>query len=235
MDSSSPQAVARPFDVWWPALAVLVVGIGVFAAWRYAAGDARTAQPTRAKPMALQGALIDPGIEHGDADKPPPAKLPNPKPNQSLEVTMKKRYGDATPVTFDILSGFFYEDPNKMDDEVVNIGPDFGETNPIPENILAYNGKRVAVRGFMSPIKTVDGKVRTLVLVKNRMFCCFGQMPQMNEWIYVEMKKGKTAEYYNDLVVTVVGVLSIGEKRKDGMVMSIYRMEAELLEGPLDL
>ncbi len=239
---------AKASDLWLPALSVLLLGFAGFAAWHFFGASSQGVLGARGEEtVALPGDPIDaptadattpapdlsaPPAFTGQAGAPPAQDFKDAPP---LDQNLPARYGDALALSFDTLSGFYYEDPNTRDEALVDIGPKFGPANAIPENIQAYNGKRIAIKGFMSPTRVEDGKTSRFVLVKNRMFCCYGRVPRMNEWIYVEMAEGKSAAYFNDRPVTVVGRLAVGEKRKEGMVLSIYRLEADLFEGPLDL
>ena len=98
----------------------------------------------------------------------------------------------------------------------------------IPDPIKTLNKKRVAVQGFMFPITRERENVRTFLLVKDRSLCCFGRTPRMNDKIYVRMREGRTAQNIMDQVITVFGVLEVGEVfDKNGQLTSIYNLEAD--------
>ncbi len=102
-----------------------------------------------------------------------------------------------------------------------------GEAPPpdqIPAAIRALDKQAVAITGFMMPIEIDNRRVRSFLLVKSQLLCCFGVPPKMNEWIYCEMRMGKMAEYVQDVPTIVTGELHVGEELQDGYVMSIYRM-----------
>jgi hypothetical protein len=151
--------------------------------------------------------------------------------------------GDFLNVTFDSLSSFHYEIPNldpnaPKPPELKTVG---GDKNPptvkdqIPAPIRAFNGKKVAVQGFMVPMKIEKGATKTFLLVKDQSLCCYGRMPRMNEWISVKMSGEKSAKFISDQPVTVFGKLDVGEEIEKGEVLSVYRLEAEDVAGPLDL
>jgi hypothetical protein len=114
----------------------------------------------------------------------------------------------AITVTFDLLGGFNY---NK---------------DPMPEMIKALNGQRVAVTGFMLPtdFDSEKGTVKSFLLLRNQMGCCFGITPRINDFVDVEMRGGRGAKYIMDIPITVVGKFEVGKKP---LVNSIYRIEAE--------
>lgn len=97
----------------------------------------------------------------------------------------------------------------------------------IPESVLALNGKRVAVAGFMVPIEIRKDQAKSFLLVRNQMLCCFGVQIGFNEWIFVDMQGERRATFVPDVLVSVYGTLDVGEDIQDGMVMSIFRMKAE--------
>ena len=114
--------------------------------------------------------------------------------------------GKAKTVTFDLLSGYDYEKGH------------------IPERIKALDGQKVAVTGFMFATLFDKTSVKGFLLMKDQNTCCFGAVPNENDFIDVEMSSSKGVRYIPDVPVTVVGKLSVGEKF---LVNSIYRMEAD--------
>lgn len=166
---------------------------------------AQNATPSTPPAAASRGPIAPPA----DAN-PPPASLPR----------------DAeSRLTFDQLRDFTYEPPTPEQLAAAGDSPD--ALRQIPPAVSALSGRRVTIEGFMAPLRIEDGRVTAFMLCYNRMFCCFGLMPAMNEWVYVEMGAGRSTEYFNDVVVGVQGVLSVGERVQDGMVMSLYRLTAE--------
>jgi hypothetical protein len=95
----------------------------------------------------------------------------------------------------------------------------------IPEPILALNGRKVVVQGFMVPIEIRKDEVKSFLLVRNQMVCCFGVMVGFNEWIFVQMEGAKRAKFVPDTLVSVYGMLEVGEDVQNGLVMSIFRLE----------
>lgn len=96
----------------------------------------------------------------------------------------------------------------------------------IPNRIMALNKKKIIIQGFMVPIEFKRDAVRSFLLVRNQMMCCFGAMMGMNEWVLVQMDGEKKTSYVQDVPTTVMGELEVGEDFQNGMVMSIYRLRA---------
>lgn len=133
-------------------------------------------------------------------------------------------------VTFDFLADYDYEMADPLAAAKARAaGESDADTQRIPRVVRELDGSDVAVQGFMVPIKLEQGGVKTFLLVRNQMMCCFGIMPKLNEWIYVKMKNDKPGKFVPDFPVTVSGRLSVGEEIKNGRVVSLYRMEADAI------
>ncbi|HLX63589.1 MAG TPA: DUF3299 domain-containing protein [Planctomycetota bacterium] len=136
--------------------------------------------------------------------------------------------GDFAPLSFTTLASFYYELPE----------PNANSTrpDPFPAPIKAFNGKRVAIQGFMLPTDLKNGRTTRFLLCRDQSICCkWGPQPRMNEWISVIMTPGKAAHVVMDQPVTVFGSIEIGEQIENGEVMSVYRLDADDVAGPLDL
>ena len=136
-------------------------------------------------------------------------------------------------MTFGTLGSYYYELPN-LDD--VPKGASMPKMKQqIPQPIKNFSGKKVAVQGFMVPLKLEKGAAKSFLLVKDQSLCCYGRVPRMNEWISVKMSGDKATKFIGDQPVTVFGKLDVGEEIEQGEVLSIYRMDADDVAGPLDL
>lgn len=103
----------------------------------------------------------------------------------------------------------------------------------IPENIQKLDGEKVAVTGFMLPLKVENGLVTELLLMRDLSMCCYGTVPEINEWISLKAKDAESGfKPYNDQAVTFFGNLKVGEVRENGYLVGIYEMTAERMVGP---
>ena len=116
----------------------------------------------------------------------------------------------AAKVDFDFLGGFDYE-----------------KDNVVPAKVMELDGKDVKVIGYMLPVDFDSGEVRSFMLLNNQMGCCFGVMPRVNEFVYVEMPEGKSAKYMTDIPLRVTGKLRIGE---GNLVGGLYTMTGKSVE-----
>ena len=142
--------------------------------------------------------------------------------------------GEFLTVGFDTLAGFNYAMPDESN-VTTNTPP--GEPlapNQIPADIQALNAKRVALKGFMLPLKVEGGLITELLVMRDQSMCCFGTVPKINEWVSVKMI-GKGVKPVMDQAVTLYGALKVGEMYESGYLVGIYAMDGEKMAGPLDL
>lgn len=122
----------------------------------------------------------------------------------------------ALKVKFDVLGGWKYIE---------------GKT-PTPPAVKQLENKWVELGGFMLPINETQDITR-FVLVQSVWGCCFGQIPEVNHVIVVEMEKGKKVDFNSDFI-RVVGKLSLAETREEGYLVSIYRLSADRVLSRLE-
>jgi len=134
---------------------------------------------------------------------------------------------DVTPIGFDKLAGFAYLAPEYTGTNP----PPLPDTNQIPAAVRAFDGRKVALKGFMLPLKVQEGKVTELILLRDQSMCCFGGVPKLNEFVTVKMTGGGTKAVM-DQAVTLVGKLKVGEFTENGYLLGIYQMDGERVEGP---
>ncbi|MES1166764.1 MAG: DUF3299 domain-containing protein [Pseudomonadota bacterium] len=99
--------------------------------------------------------------------------------------------------------------------------PPTGEEQ-IPAEVKSWSGRKVMVTGFMMPVKMEKGLVTEFLLLKDPMMCCYGTVPNMNEWIVVKMKQGVAP--LMDLPIAFYGELKIGAMFENGYMSGIYQL-----------
>jgi hypothetical protein len=141
-----------------------------------------------------------------------------------------------TAVGFDRLSGYSFE----LSDDLLLAPPEklaeAGQrTNAqIPEKVRSLNDTKVAIKGFMMPLKVDDGLVTEFLILRDQSMCCYGSVPKINEWVSVKMT-GKGLRPMMDQAVTLYGKLHVGEMRENGYLVGIYQLDGEKMAGPQDL
>ncbi len=129
------------------------------------------------------------------------------------------RAEDAVAVGFDKLASFEFTAPES------EAKAKEAEAQ-IPERIRAFNDKKVAVTGFMLPVKMDAGLVTEFLLVKDPMLCCYGVMPKVNEWVVVKMVD-KGVPPLMDVPITFEGKLSVGQIYEGGYLTGLYLLKGE--------
>ncbi len=151
-----------------------------------------------------------------------------PAPTADLPELTQAAEGEYTPVPWELLSGFVYDEP--LGKELAGRTADQlrERTQRIfPEAVRALDGRHVAIRGFFIPAEIRRGKVTQFILAaKNDVGCCFGDGLGISEWIVVDVEEAEgLSRFFGQ--VTTLGTLEVGEDVTDaGFVMSLYRMKA---------
>jgi hypothetical protein len=125
-----------------------------------------------------------------------------------------------TPISFSELSDFVYK---------TDAGGKLTPESNLPEEISKLDKSKAAISGFIVPIEYKEDKVRSMILVRNQLLCCFGQEPKLNEWVFVNIDPPVDAVM--DVPVTLFGTFYAGPDREEGQVISLYRMEATEMEA----
>ena len=170
------------------------------------------------------------GGESTDPVQQPKAGKP---PAPPVELAPLGKIGEYTVVGFDRLASFAYEVP---DDPITEPkAKAIIEKNVIPEIVQVFDKKKVALKGYMLPLKVEDGKITELLILRDQSMCCYGAVPKINEWVSVRMPEGKGVKPIMDVPVTIFGILKVGEVLENGYLVGIYEMDGDRLSGPIDL
>ncbi len=125
---------------------------------------------------------------------------------------------------FEQLAGYNFVPPSFDPSADPNAKPPTGEEQ-IPANVKGWNGKKAVITGFMVPVKMEKGLVTEFLLMRNTMACCYGAVPNMNEWVIVKMKKGVAP--LMDVPVAFYGQLKVGAMFENGYMTGLYELEGE--------
>jgi hypothetical protein len=103
------------------------------------------------------------------------------------------------------------------------------ERSMLPKKIEGYAGQRISIRGFILPTSFQTG-LKSFVLVRDNMECCFGPGAALYDCIVVEMAEGKSTDY-SIRPVTVEGRFAIEEVIGPGRRhLAIYKLLADKVE-----
>jgi len=182
-----------------------------------------------------RGEPIKPLPPKGEPIKPLGGGVPAAKPLAAPATTETATTTSASGVTtvgFDKLSSFKYDVPDDGAAASPGAKPASDPDTQIPESVKAFNGKRVALKGFMLPLKVEQGLVTELLIMRDQSMCCYGTVPRINEWVSVRMTS-KGVKPVMDQAVTLQGTLKVGAIRENGYLVGIYQMDGEKMDSPL--
>lgn len=147
---------------------------------------------------------------------------------KSAPITVYQQLENHPLVTWETLAHFPYDTPD-IEEEVDPKLRSKRKKIPIPDFVQQLNGIPIATYGFMIPLETDEKgeKATSFILARSQATCCYGIIPKMNEWMFVEMAKGKKTEIMMDDPVTVFGTIEIGEKKEKDKGWSLYRMVSD--------
>jgi hypothetical protein len=175
------------------------------------------AAPTR-NAAAVRGTAID---------APAPAPAAPAAKTGSIHTTLVG--GQAyRNVDFQWLASYPFDAPNE---KVTNDTAIAQVEKQIPAAIKALDGQKVMVRGFMVPIKDVQGHATEFLLVRDQPTCCYSGMTTITEFVSVKVP-GPGVESIMDQPVTVRGKIHVGAVLESGYVLGIYQMDGEKLVDP---
>jgi len=162
--------------------------------------------------------------------KPKPKEVVNPPKLPKATSAKAGKIGDYSLIDFKALAGFKYEVP---DDPITDPkAKAILENNQIPKTVKKLNKQKIAITGYMLPLRVEEGKITEFLVLRDQSACCFGAVPKINEWINVRMPKGKGVKPLMDVRVTFFGVLKVGEVLENGYLVGIYEMDGHKINGP---
>jgi hypothetical protein len=179
-----------------------------------------------AQGKVVQGELINPPASTNAA----PAAAPSPAPPDSAGPKPAGN-DDYLQVGFDRLSSFPLRLHWVMVDPVRIKGMQ-KMMDDVPANVKELDQSKIAVRGFMLPLKLDNGLVTDFFLLRTQARCCYGLPIQMNELLTVHMAKHGVKSIM-DQPITIYGRLHIAESHDDsGALTSIYSLDGDKMDGP---
>jgi len=125
---------------------------------------------------------------------------------------------------FDRLSAFKFVTPAYDPVTDAKTPPPTGDEQ-IPGMVRSWSGKKAIITGFMLPTKLDNGKATEFLIMANQMACCFGTVPNLNDWVVVRMPQG--VQVVQDVPISFYGKLKVGAMYENGYMTGIYEMDAE--------
>ena len=198
---------------------------------------------TAVKKKVIRGEAID---GPPTADTPTNAAAPAPAPALAApaKVTPVAPVTATTPapsgsgdkeavqkVEFTKLAGYEFKMADTPDTNQV-AGKDMADQQ-FPADIKALNQKRIAVIGYLMPLKEVSGKATEFLIMRTQSSCCFGLPLKITEVITAKAS-GKGVPSIMDDLVEIEGTLKVGTMRQDGYIVGVYQMDEAKFLGRSD-
>ncbi len=201
------------------ALGILALGAAGVWCWRgpgYRPSATEAPADIRGKPIRSAA----PAVESESAALPLPAK------DMITPPAAEVKDGYQT-VGFDKLASFTFDMPDEP--AATNSAPVAAPKDQIPVAIKALNNERVALKGFMLPLKVESGLVTEMLIMRDQSMCCYGTVPKITEWVSVKMNS-EGVKPIMDQPVTLFGKLNVGEMRENGYLVGIYQMSGDKMK-----
>ena len=101
-----------------------------------------------------------------------------------------------------------------------------GEDIRFPDRIRALDGQKVALTGYMIPLRWDENRVPHFMLVRDLLQCCFGGSPEPDEWVDVNMV-GEGTTYWAYVPVVVRGTFRLaGQSDEAGYATGAFSIDA---------
>lgn len=159
------------------------------------------------------------------------AQAPVPPPASTDPVFTTIDGVEMYAVGFDRLAAFEYVIVDVATGATADEIAEARKRDQVPGWIRRYDGQRIALTGYMLPLAVENGLARKFIMMRDVTTCCFGNVPNMNEYVIVTMQ-GAGVKAVQDIPVLLTGIFRIEEKYENGYVVSLYQMDGEKLVGP---
>jgi len=200
-----------------------------------AAGTVAAANASdRRVPASVRAALdaARPAASAGPASTPsaPPNAssnaLPGP-PLAALEGPLETISGYAS-IAYSQLAGFKFRPPPQPH---ASDQPPPDVLGQVPAAIRQLDGRKIVLTGFMLPLKLEKGLATEFFFLSSPTACCYGIMPDPNEWMFVKMRdEGLPA--IQDVPMFLAGRLHVRARWDEGYLIGIYDLEGHGLLKP---
>ncbi len=156
----------------------------------------------------------------------PPAVPPGPS-LAALEGPLETISGYAR-IAYSQLAGFKFHPPPQP---IAPEKPPPDVLKQVPPSIRKLDGRKVVLTGYMLPLRLENGLATEFFFLSSPSACCYGIIPEMNEWMLVRMR-GEGLPPIQDVPMFLAGRLHVRARWDDGYLVGIYDLEGEGLLKP---
>lgn len=154
-----------------------------------------------------------------------PLAAPGEPAAAQVQIPAPELDGAYLRLGFDRLSGYKFVTPEY--DPLANPkAPAPSGEEQIPSEVKGWSGRKAIITGFMLPTKLdTNGKAVEFLLMANQMACCYGTVPNMNDWVIVRIPRG--VPITQDVPISFRGLFRVSATFESGYLTGIYEMDAE--------
>lgn len=165
----------------------------------------------------------------GAAEISAPAPLPpaGESPLAALDRPLET-IGGYSKISYGQLAGFKFRAPPQP------VAPDQPPPDvlaQVPTAIRRLDGRKVVLTGYLLPLKLENGLVTEFFFLSSPTACCYGVIPESNEWMHVKMR-GEGLPPLQDVPLFLAGRLHVRARWEDGYLLGIYDLEGDGLLKP---
>ncbi len=139
----------------------------------------------------------------------PSGKKHNGKQRRITSIDPKAVKPGHTPITWNQIGGF-----------------KFDESKPLPQAVQDLDGKKVAIVGFLYPLRENED-IHEFLLVESIWTCCFGEPPQVTQTAKINLDPKKPGIWVMTTPIIVHGTFHVQVEKDEGWVIGVYRLSAD--------
>ena len=128
---------------------------------------------------------------------------------------------------------FHYQPPMDVEQPDGNVVKGSKHPMPIPKDIQALNGKKVAIKGFVIPLANSGQSIKEFLFADELVTCMFCAMLGYDQWMIgnvVDPKGFRLKDDEYEEPITIYGTLEVGPEYQNGQFTSLYRFKADGFE-----
>jgi hypothetical protein len=131
-------------------------------------------------------------------------------------------------ISYSQLAGFKFRPPPQP---IATDKPPPDALAHVPAAIRRLDGKNVVLTGYMLPLKLENGLTTEFFFLSSPTACCYGLIPEGNEWMLVKMRK-EGLPPIQDVPIFLAGRLHVRARWDEGYLLGIYDLEGDGLLKP---
>lgn len=101
----------------------------------------------------------------------------------------------------------------------------------LTELVRGWNGRCIEITGYMLPLVLQGGRAQQVLILRNQLACCYGQMPTANEYLIANLPAPGVVVTM-DLPVTFRGTFRVAPVLAGDQVVQFYSLDNSTVTLP---